>query len=93
MTPSGRQTPTIAVVNSNEDTTEMLRQYLQHHGFSSVVIAHVTEIKRGRTDSSASSPPTIRASSSGTSAFPMRRTGASCSSWWTAIRCAAASWW
>ena len=40
----------IAVVNSNEDTTEMLRQILQNHGFTSVVVGHVTEIKRGRTD-------------------------------------------
>lgn len=42
--------PTIAVVNSNQDTTEMLRASLQDHGFTSVVIAHVTEIKRGVTD-------------------------------------------
>ena len=43
-------TPTIAVINSNEDTTEMLRQVLQHAGFSSVVVGHVTEIKRGQED-------------------------------------------
>jgi DNA-binding LytR/AlgR family response regulator len=42
--------PTVAVVNSNEDTTEMLRTCLQAQGFSSVVIGHVTEIKRGKTD-------------------------------------------
>ena len=42
--------PTIAVINSNEDTTEMLREVLQHAGFSSVVIGHVTEIKRGQED-------------------------------------------
>ena len=47
---SAGHTPTIAVINSNQDTTEMLREYLQHHGFSSVVIGHVTEIKRGQTD-------------------------------------------
>lgn len=47
---STSDSPTIAVVNSNEDTTEMLRAALQAHGFSSVVIAHVTEIKRGETD-------------------------------------------
>ena len=41
---------TIAVINSNEDTTEMLREILQQHGFSSVVIGHVTEIKRGQED-------------------------------------------
>ncbi len=45
-----RTQPTIAVVNSNQDTTEMLRASLQDHGFTSVVIAHVTEIKRGVTD-------------------------------------------
>jgi DNA-binding NtrC family response regulator len=43
-------TPTIAVINSNQDTTEMLREYLQHVGFTSVVVGHVTEIKRGQTD-------------------------------------------
>jgi len=42
--------PTIAVINSNEDTTEMVRACLQDQGFTSVVIAHVTEIKRGQTD-------------------------------------------
>lgn len=41
---------TIAVINSNEDTTEMLREVLQRAGFSSVVIGHVTEIKRGQED-------------------------------------------
>jgi DNA-binding NtrC family response regulator len=41
---------TIAVVNSNEDTTEMLRTYLQVKGFTSVVIGHVTDIKRGHLD-------------------------------------------
>ena len=44
------QEPTIAVINSNEDTTEMLRACLQDEGFTSVVIGHVTEIKRGQTD-------------------------------------------
>ena len=43
-------TPTVAVINSNEDTTEMIRACLQQHGFTSVVIGHVTEIKRGQTD-------------------------------------------
>ena len=42
--------PAIAVINSNQDTTEMLREVLQHHGFSAVVIGHVTEIKRGHID-------------------------------------------
>ena len=42
--------PTIAVINSNEDTTEMVRACLQDQGFTSVVVAHVTEIKRGHTD-------------------------------------------
>jgi DNA-binding response OmpR family regulator len=40
----------IAVMNSNEDTTEMLRECLQHHGFTAVVTTHVVDIKRGRTD-------------------------------------------
>ena len=50
MTDQGAKSPTIGVINSNEDTTEMLRACLQGAGFSSVVIGHVTEIKRGQTD-------------------------------------------
>lgn len=44
------RTPTIAVINSNEDTVEMLRLCLQNHGFSSVVTGHVVDIKNGRID-------------------------------------------
>jgi DNA-binding response OmpR family regulator len=40
----------IAVVNSNEDTVEMLRNCLQAHGFSSVVTGHVNDFKTGATD-------------------------------------------
>ena len=40
----------IAVINSSEDTVEMLRTCLQHAGFTSVVTTHVSDIKRGRTD-------------------------------------------
>ena len=47
---SQRGEVTIAVINSNQDTTEMLRECLQHYGYTSVVIGHVTDIKRGRTD-------------------------------------------
>ncbi len=42
--------PTIAVINSNEDTTEMLRAFLQSQGFTSIVLGHVPEIKRGQND-------------------------------------------
>jgi CheY-like chemotaxis protein len=42
--------PTIAVINSNEDTVDMLRVCLQNHGFSSVVTGHVFNIKTGRMD-------------------------------------------
>jgi len=45
-----RTPPTIALINSNEDTTEMLRICFQQAGFPSVVVAHVPEIKRGETD-------------------------------------------
>jgi DNA-binding NtrC family response regulator len=41
---------TVAVVNSNEDTVEMLRACLQGHGFSSVITGHVNDFKRGVTD-------------------------------------------
>ena len=42
--------PVIAVVNSSEDTVEMLRACLQQNGFSSVVTAHVTDIRKGTMD-------------------------------------------
>ncbi len=44
------EVPAIAVVNNNEDTVEMLRQMLQHGGFTTVVTGHVPDIKRGTTD-------------------------------------------
>lgn len=47
---SERSAARIAVVNSNRDTTEMLRECLQQNGYTSVVIGHVAEIKRGETD-------------------------------------------
>jgi CheY-like chemotaxis protein len=47
---STKDDPAVAVINSNEDTVEMLRACLQQNGFSSVVTAHVTDIRNGRTD-------------------------------------------
>ena len=47
---STKHSTVVAVINSSEDTTEMLRECLQQHGFTSVVTGHVTDIKRGRTD-------------------------------------------
>lgn len=41
---------TVAVVNSNEDTVEMLRHALQHGGFSSVVTGHIHDFKTGAAD-------------------------------------------
>jgi DNA-binding NarL/FixJ family response regulator len=40
----------IAVVNSSEDTVEMLRECLVHHGFTSVVTGHVHDFKTGQAD-------------------------------------------
>jgi DNA-binding response OmpR family regulator len=40
---------TVAVVNSSDDTVEMLRVALQHAGFESVT-AHVDDVKRGVLD-------------------------------------------
>jgi CheY-like chemotaxis protein len=40
----------IAVVNSNEDTVEMLRTCLQMHGFSSIVTGHAHDFKVGKVD-------------------------------------------
>lgn len=47
------RTATIAVINSSEDTIELLRVSLEQHGFSSVVAAHVADLRKGRTDFSA----------------------------------------
>jgi DNA-binding NtrC family response regulator len=41
---------TIAVINSSDDTVDMLRVCLQQHGFTSVVTAHVPDIKQGKLD-------------------------------------------
>jgi len=40
----------VAVVNSSEDTVEMLRQCLVTHGFTSVVTAHINHFKTGEHD-------------------------------------------
>jgi CheY-like chemotaxis protein len=40
----------VAVINSNEDTVEMLRSCLQLHGFSSVVTGHIYDFKTGAAD-------------------------------------------
>jgi DNA-binding NtrC family response regulator len=40
---------TVAVINSNADTVEMLRVFLQEHGLDSVT-AHIEDIKRGVLD-------------------------------------------
>ena len=40
----------VAVVNSSEDTVEMLRECLVHHGFTSVVTAHIHDFKTGAAD-------------------------------------------
>jgi DNA-binding NtrC family response regulator len=40
---------TAAVINSNEDTVEMLRIALEHEGFNTAS-AHISDIKRGVTD-------------------------------------------
>jgi DNA-binding NarL/FixJ family response regulator len=40
----------VAVVNSSEDTVEMLRECLVHHGFTGVVTAHIHDFKTGAAD-------------------------------------------
>jgi DNA-binding NtrC family response regulator len=40
----------IAVLNSSDDTVEMLRACLQQEGYTAVVTAHIEDIKRGRLD-------------------------------------------
>jgi DNA-binding NtrC family response regulator len=45
-----KQEKVIAVVNSNEDTVEMLRNCLQQNGFPSIVTGHINDFKKGATD-------------------------------------------
>jgi len=40
----------VAIVNSSEDTVEMLRHSLTDHGFTSVVTAHIHDFKSGADD-------------------------------------------
>jgi DNA-binding NtrC family response regulator len=47
---SSKHSVVVAVINSSEDTVDMLRTCLQQKGFTSVVTMHVDEIKRGQTD-------------------------------------------
>ena len=44
------QSTVIAILNSSDDTLEMLRTCLQQEGFTSIVTGHVPDIKRGRLD-------------------------------------------
>jgi DNA-binding NarL/FixJ family response regulator len=41
---------TVAVINSSDDTVEMLRQALQNGGFTSIVTAHIHDFKTGESD-------------------------------------------
>lgn len=45
-----RYEDTIAVINSNEDTVEMLRQALQNGGFNSIVTGHIHDFRTGKAD-------------------------------------------
>lgn len=45
-----RYQDTVAVINSNEDTVEMLRQALQNGGFNSVVTGHISDFRSGKAD-------------------------------------------
>ena len=47
---NNHQSIPLAIINSSDDTVEMLRTCLQQEGFTSVVTTHITDIKRGRTD-------------------------------------------
>ena len=40
----------IGIINSSQDTVDMLREVLQQQGFTSIVTAHIDEIKRGKLD-------------------------------------------
>lgn len=45
-----RYEETVAVINSNDDTVEMLRYALQSAGFNSVITGHVHDFKTGSED-------------------------------------------
>ena len=77
----------IAVVNSNEDTVEMLRNCLQQHGFSSIVTGHIHDFKTGLSDFPDFVSQHDPRSSSTTSASPTTRTGRSCGCCSTPRRC------
>ena len=48
--PDPKHETVIAVVNSSEDTVEMLRSCLEQHGFSAVVTGHIHDFKTGQSD-------------------------------------------
>jgi DNA-binding NarL/FixJ family response regulator len=48
--PDPKHEKVIAVVNSNEDTVDILRSCLQQHGFSSIVTGHIHDFKTGISD-------------------------------------------
>jgi DNA-binding response OmpR family regulator len=48
--PKPKSDAVIAVVNSSEDTVEMLRECFVQNGFTSVVTAHIHDFKTGEDD-------------------------------------------
>jgi CheY-like chemotaxis protein len=44
------RTPTVAVINSSEDTLELLRTCLHSHGFTSVATGQAHDIRTGQVD-------------------------------------------
>jgi CheY-like chemotaxis protein len=48
--PESRSAKVIAVINSSDDTVDMLRTCLQSHGFSRVVTAHARHFRDGDAD-------------------------------------------
>lgn len=47
---NARYDEVVAIVNSSEDTVDMLRQCLLDHGFTSIVTGHVRDFKTGAED-------------------------------------------
>ena len=45
-----QEKPTVAVINSSEDTIDLLTSYLAHRGFTSVATAHVRDLRKGLVD-------------------------------------------
>ena len=90
--PSTRPSKVVAVINSNEDTVQLLRQCLEMNGFRQVVTAHVRDIREGATDFLEFVSRTQPAVFVYDISIPYDGTGGSCSCCSTPRSCRAGAW-